>query len=225
MIRTMRMHYRFPRLQALAERTGRPITALDLETTGLSTTQSGVVQVGLVTVKPGVPTRGLVGFVNPQMTIPPDASAVHGITDDQIAGASPFSEWGSVLAKIVLHTVTGFNLAIYDVPVIHAQCLRYGIDAPKFEHLCDLREVLREHNKQTTKELNGHGGSLAYHAERYGVNQDFRHDAKHDALDDALTVLLIAEAMLDQHGDAVLGIDRPPVAADRGMEHDLSLHY
>lgn len=215
MIRTMRMHYRFSRLQSISERTGRPITALDLKTTAPDTTTAGILQVGLVTVKPGVPTRGLIGTVNPQTRVAPDTLSAYGLTDEQIDAASPFSEWGAVLAKIALHTVTGFNLAVYNIPLIHAQCARYGIDAPAFESLCDLHDVFGTHERDRHNDR----ATLGKHAQHYGVKHEHT-----DALDDALTTLLIAEAVVTQQGDAALGL-LPTIAADQGIEHELSPHH
>ena len=67
---------------------------LDLETTGLNPLTDGIVEIAIVDQAGGVVLNQL---VNPGLPIPRRASAVHGITDDDVAGApSVATVWSEV---------------------------------------------------------------------------------------------------------------------------------
>ena len=62
----------------------RPIVFFDLETTGVDTAKDRIVEISMVKVMPDgeqiVKTRKL----NPGMHIPAEATAIHGITDEDV---------------------------------------------------------------------------------------------------------------------------------------------
>ena len=66
--------------------------ALDIETTGLSPRWDRVVEIGAIRFKPGKILGEFRRFVDPGCPIPSDATAIHGITDDMVKGASSLEE-------------------------------------------------------------------------------------------------------------------------------------
>ncbi|MEN8255551.1 MAG: 3'-5' exonuclease [Verrucomicrobiota bacterium] len=60
--------------------------AFDLETTGIKPKEGMIVEVGAVLFDGGRAVKGYGTLVDPGMPIPPDASAVNGITDDMVRG-------------------------------------------------------------------------------------------------------------------------------------------
>ncbi len=79
---------------------------LDTETTGLDETAE-IVQIAVLD------HRGealLDCLVKPTRPIPPEATAVHGITDDDVAGAAPFS----LLVPVLAHLLRGRPVVIYN---------------------------------------------------------------------------------------------------------------
>ena len=71
-------------------------------------------------------------LVNPGIPIPPGASAVHGITDADVAGEPPFC----ALAKSLLELLSdcdfaGFGVRRYDLPLLAAEFKRCGLT---FDH-------------------------------------------------------------------------------------------
>lgn len=88
--------------------------ALDTETTGLDPGRARVVQIGAVRLEGGDRFEAL---VDPGGPIPPASSAVHGITDADVAGAPRFAEVAVSLsvwlggAVLVGHTVA-YDLAV-----------------------------------------------------------------------------------------------------------------
>ena len=60
--------------------------AFDLETTGIKSTEDMIVEVGAVLFDGDRAIKGYGALVDPGRSIPPDASAVNGITDDMVRG-------------------------------------------------------------------------------------------------------------------------------------------
>ncbi|MBT8042922.1 MAG: 3'-5' exonuclease [Pontiella sp.] len=60
--------------------------AFDLETTGTKPSADMIVEVGAVIFDGDRPVKGFGALVDPGMPIPPDATAVNGITDEMVCG-------------------------------------------------------------------------------------------------------------------------------------------
>ena len=54
----------------------RPLVCFDLETTGTDTKNSRIVQIGLVRAEPGGQKETFESLVDPQIPIPPEATAI-----------------------------------------------------------------------------------------------------------------------------------------------------
>lgn len=66
--------------------------AFDLETTGTKPKEDMIVEIGAVLFDGPNAVKGYGTLVNPGVPIPPDASAVNGITDDMVAGKPSIAE-------------------------------------------------------------------------------------------------------------------------------------
>ena len=60
--------------------------AFDLETTGIQPKTDDVVEIGAVRFRGAAPAETFCTLINPGRPIPPEASAVNGITDEMVAG-------------------------------------------------------------------------------------------------------------------------------------------
>ncbi len=82
---------------------------VDVETTGFSPATCAVVEVACLIVERGVLVETFESLVNPQQLIPPYATAVHGITDMDVAGqptleaVAPYVESMCANAIVVAH--------------------------------------------------------------------------------------------------------------------------
>jgi len=100
-----------------------PLAAIDFETTGTDVATARIVQVG-VAVTRGELVHSWQEYVNPGIPIPPEATAIHGITDAMVADAKP---WGPVLLcqlAVMLEgvrAITGYNVRRYDLPLLDAE--------------------------------------------------------------------------------------------------------
>ena len=68
------------------------LVALDIETTGLHPRHSEICEIGAVITKNGSIVDTFQTLVKTRKPIPPEVSAIHGITDDMCAGAPPIKE-------------------------------------------------------------------------------------------------------------------------------------
>lgn len=114
----------------------RPLVFLDLETTGLDVEIDQIVELGAVKVRPfGDPDPGQPGAVStfhavlkPTIPIKADATAVHGITDADVADAKPFRDVAAMLrASLTGVDVAAYNGRTFDVPMLIAEFRRAGL--------------------------------------------------------------------------------------------------
>jgi DNA polymerase III subunit epsilon len=102
-----------PSVECLRQR----FVALDLETTGLDPRRDTIVSLAAIPFVGGVAVQGYVTLVNPGRAIPPQSTAIHGLTDAMVRGAPPLDrvlrEAEPVFADAVLvgHNV-GFDIAV-----------------------------------------------------------------------------------------------------------------
>lgn len=87
---------------------------LDTETTGLDPTVDKVVDIALVPVHHGQVLEGHQTLVNPGMPIPPEASAVHHITNKDVANQPTITEASEKIKLIVWNTVIVAHNAQFD---------------------------------------------------------------------------------------------------------------
>ena len=108
----------------------RPIVVFDLETTGVNVTTDRIVEISTVKLCPGqtepeVKTRRL----NPEMHIPEEATAVHHITDADVADCPRFKQIAKNLAKYLEGCdIAGFNSNRFDIPMLDQEFQRADVD-------------------------------------------------------------------------------------------------
>ncbi len=130
----------------------RPIAFLDLETTGLSTSQDRIAELTVLKIHPDGAEQLKSELINPQMPIAPEATAVHGITDDDVAMAPLFKQYaGSLLGFLADCGIGGFGVKRFDLPLLEAELRRVGrefsregrriLDAQVIYHKLDPRDL------------------------------------------------------------------------------------
>ncbi len=123
------------------------VAILDTETTGLPNRPKGfvprIVEIAVAVVS--FPSGRVLGFrstlVDPETSIPAEATRAHGIGDAEVAGAPT---WGEVWPR-VRRFVEGFEPAAvvahnasFDRARIEDDCRRTGLDAPGWPWVCSL---------------------------------------------------------------------------------------
>lgn len=108
----------------------RPIVFFDLETTGTNISHDRIVEISIVKVFPDCDTPEVkTRRINPEMPIPAEATAVHHITDEDVASEPTFRQVARSLADLMRGCdIAGFNSNRFDVPLLDEEFHRAGVD-------------------------------------------------------------------------------------------------
>ena len=107
----------------------RPICFFDLETTGINITKDRIVEIAILKVFPNGNKESKTWLVNPEIPIPPEVSAIHGITDERVANEPTFSELAQEIYNMIKDSdLAGFNSDRFDIPLLAEEMLRVGLD-------------------------------------------------------------------------------------------------
>ena len=168
----------------------RPLVFFDLETTGLDTKTARIVEIAMIKLFPDETTDSFLTLVNPEMTIPSEATDIHGINNIDVMDKPTFKEIAvDVVAVIKNSDLAGYNLASYDVPILINELQRadisYSIDN------VNIVDVLKIFKLKERKNL-----SAAY---RFYCQKELQ-DA-HSALKDTQATLEVFSAQIKKYPD------------------------
>jgi len=175
----------------------RPIVFFDLETTGLQVGTDHIVEICLHKVNPDQQCETLtlrirpVGADGQTMHIPADATAVHGISDADVADKPTFREVAQqLLAFIGDADLAGYNSNKFDIPMLVEEFYHVGIEFDvSCRHLVDVQNIFHKMEQRTLK--------AAY---RFYCGKDL--DNAHSADADTLATCEVLMAQLDRYADA-----------------------
>jgi len=107
----------------------RPLVIFDLETTGININRDRIVEISLLKVFPNGTEELRTYRVNPQVPIPKEASAVHGIYDEDVADKPSFKQLAAELNSFLeLCDFGGFNSNKFDFPLLVEEFYRADIE-------------------------------------------------------------------------------------------------
>ena len=96
----------------------RPIAFFDLETTGLDTKRDRIVELAIIRLSPDGDDFQRVRRFNPGIPIHPEASAVHGIFDEDLTTEAPFES----RARNLFQLLDPCDLGGFNVRVLICRC-------------------------------------------------------------------------------------------------------
>lgn len=106
-----------------------PIVFFDLETTGTNPATDRIVEICYLKVSPNGKEEAKTILVNPDIPIPAEATAVHGITNEKVANCPKFKEIAKVLARDIEGCdLAGYNSNRFDIPLLAEEFLRADVD-------------------------------------------------------------------------------------------------
>ncbi len=149
-----------------------PLVFIDLETTGINIVTDRIVEIALIKVNLNGSEEEIISRVNPEMPIPAEASAIHGIYDEDIKTEPTFKEIAKSMAKFIEGCdLAGFNSNRFDIPLLAEEFLRADIEMDfKKRKFVDVQAIFHKMEKRTLaaafkfyckKELVGAHGALA----------------------------------------------------------------
>ncbi|MBQ4279728.1 MAG: 3'-5' exonuclease [Rikenellaceae bacterium] len=173
-----------------------PIIFLDLETTGVDPAKDRIVEISLVKVFPNGDQETKTRRINPEMPIPPGATAVHHICDEDVKDCPKFKEIAKSLAAYIEGCdLGGFNSNKFDVPVLVEEFLRAGIDIDlKKRKLIDVQNIFHKKEQRTL-------------VAAYKFYCDKELEGAHSAEADTLATYEVLLAQLERYDDLENDVD------------------
>lgn len=165
-----------------------PLVFLDLETTGINIVSDRIVEITILKIFPGGKEEVKTFRLNPTIPIDPKATAVHGITDDDVKDLPTFKEIAQTLAnEFEGCDFAGFNSNKFDFPLLAEEFLRAEVDIDfKKRKFVDVQVIFHKMEQRTL--------SAAY---KLYCNKDLK-DA-HSSEADTIATYEVLQAQLDKY--------------------------
>lgn len=129
----------------------RPLVFFDLETTGLEITRDAIVEISMIKVLPDGTEIEKTRRLNPGRPIPAEATAVHHITDEDVAECPSFRQIAQSLFEFIDGCdIAGFNSNRFDVPMLYEEFYRAGLawDTSKVKFI-DVQTIFHKKEQRT----------------------------------------------------------------------------
>jgi DNA polymerase III subunit epsilon len=165
-----------------------PLIFFDLETTGLNITNDRIVELSYIKVQPNGEEESKTIFVNPEMHIPEQSTAIHGIKDEDVKDKPTFKQIARELAKTFEGCdLAGFNSNRFDIPMLEEEFLKAGVDIDFTKRkFIDVQTIFHKMEQRTLS------AAYKFYCGKEIVNP-------HDAGSDAQTTLEVLKAQLDRY--------------------------
>ncbi|MBR1517339.1 MAG: 3'-5' exonuclease [Bacteroidales bacterium] len=173
----------------------RPLVFFDLETTGLQVGHDHIVEMCFLKINPDGSEERLVTRVRPvdsqgnTVAIPPTTTAIHGITDADVADKPTFKELAPRVADFIGEAdLAGYNSNKFDVPLLVEEFLRADYPFDIRQHLrIDVQNIFHKMEQRTLR--------AAYRF--YCGGHDFANAHSADA--DTVATYEVLKAQLDRY--------------------------
>jgi DNA polymerase-3 subunit epsilon len=128
-----------------------PVIIFDLETTGLSLVSDRIVEISVIKVHVNGNEEYKTRKINPCIPIPAEASAIHGITDDDVKDCPTFKEISKSLAIFISGCdLAGYNLIKFDIPILVEEFLRAGVNIDfRKNKIIDVQNIFHKMEQRT----------------------------------------------------------------------------
>lgn len=129
----------------------RPLAVFDLETTGLSISADRIVEISIVKAMPDGSTKILTKKINPGRPIPPEVTAIHGISDEDVKDEPSFAELGNELNQFLSNCdLAGYNAIKFDIPFLVEEFYRNDINFElKGRRFVDAQNIFHKMEQRT----------------------------------------------------------------------------
>jgi DNA polymerase-3 subunit epsilon len=168
----------------------KPIVFFDLETTGINIAKDRIVEISILKVYPNGNKESKTWLVNPEMEIPSEVVAIHGISNEKVVTEPTFNELADEVSKLIEGCdLAGFNSNRFDIPLLAEEMLRAGIDFDMKNRVAVDVQVIFHKKEQRTL-------SAGY---KFYCDKDLEN--AHSAEADTNATYEILKAQLDRYDD------------------------
>lgn len=129
----------------------KPLAFFDLETTGVQVAQDRIVEISIIKLNPDGSEEVMTELVNPGIPIPPETTAIHGITDDKVKDKPSFKELATKIKDFIGDAdLSGYNCLRFDVPLLMEEFLRNDMDfSMKGRKVVDVQNIFHKLEQRT----------------------------------------------------------------------------
>ena len=173
-----------------------PLVFFDLETTGVNIVSDRIVEISYLKVMPNGDEESKTRRINPEMPIPPESTAIHGISDEDVKDAPTFKAIAKSLAvQIEGCDLAGYNSNRFDIPLLAEEFLRADVDIDLMKRkFVDVQTIFHKKEQRTL--------SAAY---KFYCQKDLEN--AHSAEADTKATYEILKSQLDHYDDLVNDVD------------------
>lgn len=167
-----------------------PLVFIDLETTGINVVSDRIVEISALKILPNGNRDLKTRRVNPTIPIPAEATAVHGISNDDVKNEPTFKEIAKSLAQFMEGCdLAGFNSNKFDFPLLAEEFLRAEVDFDfRKRKFIDVQTIFHKMEKRTLE--------AAY---KFYCDKDLV--GAHSAEADTIATYEVLKAQLDRYPD------------------------
>ncbi len=189
----------------------KPLVVFDLETTGISISNDRIVEIACIKVHIDGSEETKLIKINPGIPIPPESTAIHGISDADVANAPKFNEVAKELADFMKGCdFAGFNSNKFDFPLLVEEFLRAGVD---FD--VENRKFIDAQRIYHTMEPRNLGAAYKFYCNKTIENA-------HHAMDDTRATLEVLMAQINHYENLKNDIDHLHVMSGQTRNVDLA---
>jgi DNA polymerase-3 subunit epsilon len=168
----------------------RPLAVLDLETTGNQPHVDRIVEISVLKVWPEGRHETRTRRLNPGIPIPAEATAIHGITDADVASEPTFGRIARSLAAYLEGCdLCGYNLWSFDLRLLLHEFRRVGVPfSTEDRYLIDPKRIFHGRERRDL------AAALKFYCGK-------EHAGAHSAEADVLAALLVLDGQADRYDD------------------------
>lgn len=191
----------------------RPLAVFDIEATGTNPRADRIIELSVIKLVPPKGDHEIKSFlINPGIPIPAEASAIHGISNEDVASAPLFKDVAADIYRLLDGCdLAGYNVIRFDLPMLIEEFQRASINfETATRRVIDAQRIFHKREPRDLK------AALAFYCNELFLDG-------HRAEADALATLRVLEGQLERYTDLPANMDelarycdlRDPSWADR----------
>lgn len=170
--------------------TDRPLAFFDIESTGTNVRSDRIIDLAIVKLLANGQREEHTFRVNPERPIPAEASAVHGIYDQDVKDSPTFKQVAAKVAQVFEGCdLGGYNILRFDIPMLCEEFTRAGVTfIVEGRRVVDPQRIFHQREpRDLTAALNFYCGEM--------------HLGAHGALDDVVATIQVLEGQYKKYSD------------------------
>ncbi len=166
----------------------KPLVVFDIESTGVSPRKDRIIELAAIKVLPDGTEESKCWLLNPTVPIPPETTAIHGISDEIVANCPTFADKAKEIFDFFKDCdLSGFNADRFDIPCLEEEFARVGMNfLPSQRRHVDVQRI---YHRMEPRDLSA--------AVRFYLGRD--HAGAHGAEADTRATLEVLKAQLSRY--------------------------